>query len=209
MLVTLDGVDVLLGSLPILLEVTLAVDAGETVALVGPSGAGKSTLLGIMAGDLRPTRGVLKTVPAARSAWIIQSTPVLARRSALDNVALGPLSAGASRRAAEATAWEVMTALGVDHLARQIVHPLSGGERQRIAVARAMAAYSDLILADEPTAALDAVSRSLVIGSLMSAAGAGAAVVVATHDPVVAEACDRIIRIDAGRLVGPPAARHG
>ncbi|QHC67314.1 ATP-binding cassette domain-containing protein [Rathayibacter sp. VKM Ac-2759] len=209
MLVTLDGVDVLLGSLPILLDVTLAVDAGETVALVGPSGAGKSTLLGIMAGDLRPTRGVLKTVPAARSAWIIQSTPVLARRSALDNVALGPLSAGASRRAAEATAWEVMTALGADHLARQIVHRLSGGERQRIAVARAMAAYSDLILADEPTAALDAVSRSLVIGSLMSAAGAGAAVVVATHDTVVAEACDRIIRIDAGRLVGPPAARHG
>ncbi|MWV50660.1 ATP-binding cassette domain-containing protein [Rathayibacter sp. VKM Ac-2803] len=209
MLVTLDGVGVVRGSRPILQDVSLALSSGETVALVGPSGAGKSTLLGVVAGDLRPTRGTVRTVARESAAWIVQSTPVLARRSALDNVALGALSSGATRRAAERTAIGVMTALGIETLAPQAVHRLSGGERQRVAVARAMAAESALILADEPTAALDAVSRSFVIDALTRAAQEGAAVVVATHDPVVAEACDRLLRIDAGLLVDPREARSG
>ncbi|MWV59660.1 ATP-binding cassette domain-containing protein [Rathayibacter sp. VKM Ac-2754] len=209
MLVTLDGVGVVRGSRPILQDVSLALSSGETVALVGPSGAGKSTLLGVVAGDLRPTRGTVRTVARESAAWIVQSTPVLARRSALDNVALGALSSGSTRRAAERTAIGVMTALGIETLAPQAVHRLSGGERQRVAVARAMAAESALILADEPTAALDAVSRSFVIDALTRAAQEGAAVVVATHDPVVAEACDRLLRIDAGLLVDPREARSG
>ncbi|KQQ10449.1 hypothetical protein ASF46_05190 [Rathayibacter sp. Leaf296] len=201
MLVTLVDVGVVLGGRTILRDVSLAIDAGQTVALVGPSGAGKSTLLGVVAGDLRPSSGAVRTVPRADSAWIVQSTPVLTRRTALDNVALGALSAGAPRRAAEADALGAMAALGVEALADQTVHRLSGGERQRVAVARAMAAGSTLILADEPTAALDAVSRSLVVVALSMAARSGAAVVVATHDLVVADSCDRVVRIDSGLLI--------
>jgi ABC-type lipoprotein export system ATPase subunit len=203
MLVTLDSVGVFLGQYAALSDITLKIGSGQTVAVVGPSGAGKSTLLAVASGDLRPSYGTVRTVPPTSSAWIVQSTPVLARRSALDNVALGALSAGASRRAAEASALVAMSALGIRDLAAQTVHRLSGGERQRVAVARAMSARSALLLADEPTAALDASSRALVVSSLLRAAESGAAVIVATHDFVVAEACDRLVRIDSGRLVRP------
>ncbi|PPI44557.1 ABC transporter ATP-binding protein [Rathayibacter tritici] len=200
MLIEASTVRVVFGGRPVLQDVALSVSAGEAVALCGPSGAGKSTLLAVLAGQLRPDSGRIRTVPPERIAWIVQSTPLLARRTALDNAALGALARGARRREAEAEADRALLAVGVAGLRDRPVHELSGGERQRIAVARAVVARSEVILADEPTASLDPQSRALVIRALLGATATGAAVIVATHDPVVAAACDRAVLLDGGVL---------
>ncbi|KZX20779.1 ABC transporter ATP-binding protein [Rathayibacter tanaceti] len=201
MLIDASDVTVDFGGRPILRAVSLSLEAGETLALRGPSGAGKSTLLGVLAGQVRPSEGTVRSAPPERTAWILQSTPVLTRRSVLDNVALGALALGSRRRAAEAAALDALRQVGIAHLGLRPVHELSGGERQRTAVARAVVAGSALILADEPTASLDPGSRALVVDALLRAAASGAGVVVATHDSVVAAACGRIARLDGGVLL--------
>ncbi|WP_202129471.1 ABC transporter ATP-binding protein [Rathayibacter rathayi] len=199
-LIEASDVRVGFGGRQILQDLSLSVPAGEAVALCGPSGAGKSTLLAVLAGQVSPNSGRVRTVPPERIAWIVQSTPLLARRTARDNAALGALARGARRREAEAEADGALLAVGVAGLGDRPVHELSGGERQRIAVARALVAHSEVILADEPTASLDPQSRGLVIRALLGAAATGAAVILATHDPIVAAACDRAVLLDGGVL---------
>jgi ABC-type lipoprotein export system ATPase subunit len=203
-LIELRAVSVSFGSRAVLDGADLAVDRGEVVALMGPSGAGKSTLLSLASGDLLPDAGTVSTVSRQDIAWILQSTPVFTHRTALDNVSVGALSRGCSRADAERIAMDVMGRLRVEHLASQKLYNLSGGERQRIAVARAICAQSSLVLADEPTASLDASSRELVVDSLLRAAEWGASVLIATHDPVVADRCHRTHSLDSGRLVKAP-----
>lgn len=200
MLIELRTVSISFGRRPVLDGADLAVDRGEVVALMGPSGAGKSTLLSLVSGDLLPDTGCVSTVPREDIAWILQSTPVFTHRSALDNVSVGALSRGCDRMEAERIAADVMRQLNVEHLAVQKLYTLSGGERQRIAVARAICAQSSLVLADEPTASLDAAARELVVQGLLRAAESGASVLIATHDPVVADRCHRILSLDSGRL---------
>ncbi len=171
-------------------ELSFAWAAPALVTIVGPSGSGKSTLLSIMAGSIRPSQGSCGTgrsdEPIPRAGWIIQNSPLLTSRTAWDNVALGRLMTGASLRDARLHALTWMTRLSIDHLRDIPARRLSGGERQRVAVARALASGSRLVLADEPTSSLDSQAKRVVADALKEYAFAGNLVIMATHDPDVA-----------------------
>lgn len=178
----------------VLHDISTAITAPCLTAVTGPSGSGKSTLLGILAGLIEPSSGSRRVLLGSgeselRIAWILQSAPILARRTALDNVAIGPLSFGLSRNAAQVSARAAMDLLGIGAFAQTPAYRLSGGERQRLVVARAVATDAHLVLADEPTSSLDPANREVVCESLLAAYEAGCAVVVATHDPIVAGYC--------------------
>lgn len=196
-----QSVGMAVGARTLFSGLTVRVDSGVTTALMGPSGAGKSTLLGGLAGAIPFTTGTV-TVEAAeapvRVSWMFQNGPLLYRRSAIDNVAVAFELRGVSRALALENAASALADLGLSDAALTKAHRLSGGERQRVAVARAIAARSDLLLADEPTASLDSVSRELVMEALLSAARDGAAVVIATHDSWVAARCDHLVELQAG-----------
>lgn len=192
------------GPRKILNRFSLELHERQMVALMGPSGTGKSTLLGLLVGHLRPEHGTI-TYPASlvrngvldrkRVAWIMQSANIFGRRTALENVMLPLRLAAVSkgeqiRRATDALELVNLTERKHDRGAK-----LSGGEKQRVAVARAIAVQSSLLIADEPTVALDRANRESLIAALKQSARAGAIVLVATHDPEVAEACDLVVNL--------------
>jgi ABC-type lipoprotein export system ATPase subunit len=197
MLVDLQKVTVRFDKRTVLDRLTMRVAGPAMVALMGPSGSGKSTLLSVIAGSVKPAKGQV-TVEAERLEWIFQSAPILARRSALANVSLGALSRGESIESAEDAAVDAMEGLGIASLSRQAGYRLSGGERQRVAIARVLATSPELVLADEPTASLDPRSRELVCNALRVVVDAGGLVLVATHDPYVADRCDSTVRLVNG-----------
>lgn len=189
--------------------IDLAVRAGEAVAVVGPSGSGKSTLLAVAGGLLVPTQGEVayswtgspsdaRSGTQARIAWVFQTTNVLAPRTVLDNVAIGPLAVGYARPEAEAAAHQALTAVGLASLASRRSYTLSGGERQRVCVARALAARPDMILADEPTGNLDRRTSRHVAELLLQARSQGVGLLIVTHDPSVAALCDQVVRLRDG-----------
>lgn len=189
--------------------IDLDVSTGEAIAVVGPSGSGKSTLLAIVGGLLTPTRGEIsyastrspsdaRPVTQPRIVWVFQTTNVLAPRTVLDNVAIGPLAVGYARPEAEATAREALEAVGLGNLAGRRSYTLSGGERQRVCIARAMAAQPDLILADEPTGNLDQQTSRHVTELLLRTRSQGVALLIATHDSSVAALCNRVVRLQDG-----------
>ncbi|WP_159501409.1 ABC transporter ATP-binding protein [Microbacterium sp. 18062] len=200
--VEITGASVSLGGRAILDHATARIDGPATVAIMGPSGAGKTTLLYTIAGLIRPQEGSVTLIGGAGQApaWVVQNSPLLARRTALENVALGASAVGVEWHAAQEAAAPIMTALSIEHLALRPAYQLSGGERQRVAVARAIALRAPLILADEPTASLDSSSRAAVCDALERAAAAGALVLVTTHDPVVADRADRILALAEGQI---------
>ena len=197
-------------------EVAFEVAAGETVALLGPNGAGKSSVLGVVAGLLRPDRGrvvldgrVLTDaaqrllVPAhdRRTTLLTQDPRLFPHLSALDNVAFGPRSTGASRRAAREAARGWLERVGVGELAQRRPAQLSGGQAQRVAVARALAAEPALLLLDEPTAALDVAVAASVRTTLRHVLADRSALLV-THDLLDALLLsDRVVVLEAGRVV--------
>lgn len=204
--VRVDGVTVRFDSRVVLDQLSCAFGAGQMTAVMGPSGSGKSTLLAVLAGLLAPSSGrVIAETPENGNmdvAWIFQSSPVLTRRSALDNVALGPLSRGVPRSEAVSRAMSAMESLGITSYAATPAYRMSGGERQRIVVARAIATRAFMILADEPTASLDASNRSSVCEALLTAAQSGSAVILATHDTVVSSLCHQVVDLTAIGGVG-------
>lgn len=195
--VILDGVDVL-------------APAGHLLAVCGPSGAGKSSLLSILGGLLQPGGGTvsLDEAPVAvgdpsirrRVAMVLQGYGLATALTARENVAIGlqarRLPRGEVRQRTEAT----LTAVGLADVADHLIEDLSGGQQQRVAVARALAAAPDVLLADEPTAELDADNRERVLDLLTNAARAGAVVVIASHDPDVVARCDSALELDAGHV---------
>lgn len=178
--------------------------AGRITALVGPSGSGKSSLLAALSGhqslsagrvELRDSPGAAPAPPdPARVAWVPQGSNALGRRSVLDNVAIAPLSAGAPLHEARERAVEALATVGLGTLLEQQARRLSGGELQRVALARALASGKELILADEPSANLDAANTQLIAGILDRLAGR-ATIVVATHDPVLVEAAEAAVHM--------------
>ncbi|RMI12740.1 ABC transporter ATP-binding protein [Cellulomonas triticagri] len=199
----LRGVHVTLGGRHVLDGVDLDLAPVGSVAVVGPSGSGKTTLLAVVAGLLAPDAGTVlrggRPVDARDVAWVMQTTPLLGARSAVDNVALGALARGCTRAAADAVARDALDGLGLGDRAGTRVRRLSGGERQRVAVARALVQEAPVVVADEPTASLDAHARDRVVQALLAVASAGRLVLVATHDRVVADGCDRVVDLVAGR----------
>ncbi|MGQ5261498.1 ABC transporter ATP-binding protein [Micromonospora sp. ZYX-F-536] len=203
--------------------VDLDVVAGELVAVMGPSGSGKSTLLTIAGTLEEPTTGQvtvcgsdLSTLSADATArlrrrslgFVFQDLNLLAGLSAVENVALPLELDGMSARPARAAALQVLDELGLTDRAGHYPDDLSGGERQRVAIARAVVGDRQLLLADEPTGALDAANGEAVLRMLRAACKRGIAGVMVTHDAQLASWADRVIFIRDGRVVdqtAPPA----
>ncbi len=193
----------------------LSVGAGESVAITGPSGSGKSTLLMCLLGLVRPQGGriVVAGVDITRlreralnrhrrdhMGMVFQFGELLPELTPLENTALAALLSGTPRRTAYADAEELLTRLGVP-LDGTPTAELSGGERQRTAVARALINRPSLVLADEPTGALDGSTRDEVARMLFSVPRQwGCGLVVVTHDPAIAGRSDRHLHLSRGRL---------
>ncbi|MDH6123482.1 putative ABC transport system ATP-binding protein [Kitasatospora sp. GP82] len=196
--------------------VSLEIGAGESVAVMGPSGSGKSTLLNMVSGLDRPTGGSvvvggedltrlnekgLALFRRRRIGMIFQFFNLLDDLPALDNIALSGQLVGLKASAARKRALELMGELGIAD--RKNIYPasLSGGERQRVATARALMNRPSLLLADEPTGALDSRSGDQVMQLLMDLNQLGQTLLIVTHDPRLAAQCARrVIEVADGRI---------
>lgn len=205
MQVLLDGVGHRFPGQPFLFRgVSAALLPNRVYALVGPSGSGKSTLLSVLAGWLDPTEGAVVRTGVTRVGWVFQNPHGVARRTALDHVALPLLAQGVPRRTAQERARELLSEFGLRDAADREFAALSGGEAQRLMLARGIAARPDLFLVDEPTAQLDALTAAQVSSTLAGLARAGTVVVVATHDARTRAACTDTIDLtcaDRSRVV--------
>lgn len=207
------------GSLTILDDISLSIDAGETVAIVGASGSGKSTLLGLLAGLDLPSRGSVAIfgtdlftrdedaraqLRAEKIGFVFQSFQLLPHLTALENVLL-PLelsgrnpAGGSPQQAARGLLERVGLGQRLDHYPRT----LSGGEQQRVALARAFVAQPPILMADEPTGSLDARTGAAVIELMFDMnRESGSTLLLVTHDALIAAACGRRIELSAGRRI--------
>jgi putative ABC transport system ATP-binding protein len=205
--------------------VSLDVWSGEVVLMMGPSGSGKTTLLSIMGCILRPTSGSVRVkgrevsglseaelphVRLSHIGFIFQSFNLFSALTAGENVELGFDLRGISGKKAKSGAAELLHQVGLSEKYKTFPADLSGGQKQRVAIARALAGDPDIILADEPTAALDSHSGRVVIEMLRDLAHKrGRAVVVVTHDSRTLEFGDRIIHIEDGAIRGKSAETRG
>ncbi|MFE9653217.1 ABC transporter ATP-binding protein [Micromonospora sp. NPDC006431] len=201
-------------------QVDLTVDGGELVAVMGPSGSGKSTLLTIAGSLEEPTDGEvlvcgddMSTMSADAQArtrrraigFVFQDLNLLAGLSAVENVALPLELDGVGARAARAAGMRVLEELGLAERAAAFPDDLSGGERQRVAIARAVVGDRRLLLADEPTGALDSANGEAVMRMLRAACKRGIAGVMVTHDAQLASWADRVVFLRDGRVVDQTA----
>jgi putative ABC transport system ATP-binding protein len=202
-------------------RVDLTVQAGEFVAIMGPSGSGKSTLLNLIAGLDTPSDGdvFLAGVPLTGKGEnerarlrrkhigiVFQFFNLLEDMRALENVALPAAVAGSSRRQAQRRALDLLDVLGLGDKAQELPGVLSGGERQRLAIARALANRPTLLLADEPTGALDSDGGLEVLELFRRLHADGQAILLVTHDQRVADSAGRIVRLRDGRVLDERAA---
>jgi ABC-type lipoprotein export system ATPase subunit len=205
--ITVRGVTHRYGRSTALSDVSFSVEAGEVVALAGPSGSGKSTLVHLVAGFDAAQEGdvrVLERRPAKVRDWSLlavvpQQHGLLTALSAAENIRLPGLT---HRRTTHDQALAAMDLLDVATMSHRPVEALSLGEQQRVAVARALANDPRAMVLDEPTAHQDEGHLTVMVDALRSAAAAGTAVVVATHDPTLLAAADRTVRLADGRVVG-------
>ena len=200
-----------------LLDVSLTVAPGELVAVMGPSGSGKSTIVQVACGLVTPDIGLVsvdgRLVMNDARAWarlrrqrigvVLQRLNLVPALTSVENVMAPMLLDGARIRSARARALEAMAAVGVDHLAAVMPDQLSGGQQQRVAIARATVGDRGILLADEPTGALDSTTSDDVARLLAMRAEAGDAVLVVTHDAAVASWASRVVQLRDGSVVGP------
>jgi putative ABC transport system ATP-binding protein len=206
-------------------DVNVEIRAGELTLLMGPSGSGKTTLLSILGCILRATSGSLELLgesveklpesdlPRIRRAaigFVFQGFNLFPALTTLENVALALDVRGVKRREAEARAAELIREVGLADKSKSYPADLSGGQKQRVAIARALAGDPRILLADEPTAALDSTSGKNVIELLRRLAHEhGRAVLMVTHDPRVLSYGDRIICLEDGRIVRQARKHEG
>jgi putative ABC transport system ATP-binding protein len=173
--------------------------------VTGPSGSGKSTLLAVLAGLTAADGGTVDPPDRAdHAAVVFQSYGLLPVLTAAENVELPLQLRGFSRDDVRELAEIALARAGLPDIPDRLAEELSGGQRQRVAVARALAVSPALLVADEPTAELDADTAAIVLHALRAEANSGAAVVLATHDPEVAAMCDAQIHLVDGRVVDTP-----
>jgi len=202
------------GKLAILRDISFALGAGQTVAIVGASGSGKSTLLGILAGLDIPSSGTVQlagqdlfaldedqraALRARHVGFVFQSFQLMLNLTALENVMLPLELAGVSDARAQATV--MLQRVGLGERLQHRPKVLSGGEQQRVALARAFVVQPDLLLADEPTGSLDHATGAAIM-DLMFALNRehGTTLVLVTHDRQLAQRCERCLTIEAGTL---------
>lgn len=206
-------------------EVSLSIEPSSTVAIMGPSGSGKSTLLHVVGAMDTPDEGTIRSGDFEVTAlsrkdqvayrrtigFVFQRFHLLPALTALDNVAAPVLPYRTPFDKFE-RARQLLDAVGLGDRVRSLPSRLSGGEQQRVAIARALINDPGLVLADEPTGNLDSDTGKEIVGLLLQLRDrTGMTVVIATHDPGVAEACERIVRLHDGRVVeaSHPAATSG
>ena len=200
---------------PVLVDVSLSVEEGEYLAIMGPSGSGKSTLMNIIGCLDLPTEGEFflggenvltmneNAVADLRNrmiGFVFQNFNLLPRETALENVALPLLYAGVPRRERADRAREALESVGLGDRVDFLPTQLSGGQKQRVAIARAMINRPHVLLADEPTGALDSASGRQVIELFEKLNADGMTVVMITHAPEIAQRARRMIRILDGKI---------
>ena len=198
--------------------VTLALHGGELTMLMGPSGSGKTTLLSILGCILTPTQGTVRVLGRSTDGagpedlallrrqhvgFVFQSFHLFPTLSAADNVRLALDVRGEPTRSAKARSREALVRVGLSHKTSALPRELSGGEQQRVAIARAIVGDPSIILADEPTAALDGENGQAIMKIIAAIAKDHArAVLIVTHDPRLLPFADRVVHIEDGRIVG-------
>jgi len=203
--------------------VSLELNGGELTLLMGPSGSGKTTLLSILGCMLTPTAGTVHVCGHSTAAagpedlallrrehvgFVFQSFHLFPTLSATDNVRLALDVRGEPSRSAKVRSREALAKVGLPHKALAFPRELSGGEQQRVAIARAIVGNPSIILADEPTAALDGENGQAIMKILAGIAQEkGRAVLIVTHDPRLLPFADRVVHIEDGRIVREE--RHG
>ncbi len=196
--------------------VDLEIARGEAISLVGPSGSGKSTLLNLLGGLDRPTSGEIwvdgediakasaKRLVAHRReriGFVFQSFNLLPHRTALENVEVPLMVSEMARSERREQARELLKQVGLGARTDHRPNQLSGGEQQRVAIARSLANHPSILLADEPTGNLDSVTGTEVMGLLRELNAGGLTLIIVTHDMMVAEYGDRLVRLRDGKIV--------
>ena len=202
-------------TVPVLKDVSLHVEEGEYVAIMGPSGSGKSTLMNIVGCLDRPTSGTyelagedvlslnenkLADVRLNQIGFVFQNFQLLPRMTALDNVALPLVYAGVRKKTRRERAREALIRVGLEERVSFTPTQLSGGQKQRVAIARAMVNKPKILLADEPTGALDSKSSAQVMDLFAQLNAEGVTVVMITHDPGIAGHVKRVVDIFDGEI---------
>lgn len=197
----------------VLKDANLSIDKGEMVAIKGSSGAGKSTLLHIIGCLDKPTSGSyllngqdvsqlslskLAEIRNASFGFVMQHFALIEEDNALQNVATPLLFAKARRAQMDARAMEQLRNVGMEQMANKRIATLSGGEKQRVAIARAMVNNPEIILADEPTGALDRANTEKIVQLFQQLNEKGKTIIIVTHDDFVAQSCRRIVTIADG-----------
>ncbi|MBQ6040525.1 MAG: ABC transporter ATP-binding protein [Oscillospiraceae bacterium] len=202
-------------AVPVLKDITMSVDEGEYVAIMGPSGSGKSTLMNIIGCLDKQTKGVfvfdgtdimhctdkqLSEIRNEKIGFVFQNFNLLPRQSALENVELPLLYAGVSKKQRRERAAEALKRVGLEDRMDFKPTQLSGGQKQRVAIARAIVNKPRLLLADEPTGALDTKSGDQVMELFRELNEEGVTIVMITHEPDIAKCAKRIMYIRDGQL---------
>lgn len=195
--------------------ISLTVNKGDFMAIIGPSGSGKSTLMNVLGCLDTPTsgkyfldgseveelsEGKLAVIRNTKIGFIFQSFHLLPKLKAIENVELPLVYRGMSASERRSRAKEALTKVGLGEKMDHVPNQLSGGQQQRVAIARALAGVPPLLLADEPTGALDSKTSRDVMGLLKELNEEGNTIVLITHDPKVAEQAKRVVRIQDGQL---------
>ena len=191
--------------------VSVNANAGRLLAICGPSGAGKSSLLALLGGLLKPSDGrvTLDEVPVQagdqamrlRISMILQGYGLASALTARENVAITLQARRMARDQVRRRTESALVDVGLADVADHLIEDMSGGQQQRVAVARALVARPDVVLADEPTAELDAENRERIVDLLVRLGHSGVIVVIASHDPEVVGRCDDVLELDGGRVV--------
>ena len=199
----------------VLKNINLTVEKGDYLAIMGPSGSGKTTLMNLIGCLDVPTSGTyeldgrnlkdlsdddLADIRNRHIGFVFQSFHLMAKMDALDNVALPLLYAGVPLKERRARAEEALKAVGLEDRIHFLPNQLSGGQCQRVAIARAMVGNPDLLLADEPTGALDTKSGNQIMEIFRELSGKGMTIIMITHEPAIAACADKTYHILDGEL---------